>query len=142
MARRRRPPAAPPCPPSPPVPPPPPPRSDSLRLSAEDMVLIANGGQRTSSGALAHFLAAYSPAELSLARSDYLRPPGSPPRLHPRSALSLRADSADVPSPYRVAYSSTHTLRRQPRALSPPTPPSPCDCLPLEPIPPPELFDF
>ncbi|XP_059047959.1 uncharacterized protein LOC131843348 [Achroia grisella] len=117
------------------------------------MVLVANGGMRTPSGALAHFLAAYTPAELSLARSDYLRPPLSPSRstvssaqIHPRSSLSLRAESADVDDGARLlrpkmphqSYSySVHTLRRQHRTRSPP-----CDCLPVDPIPPPELFDF
>nr|XP_053620545.1 uncharacterized protein LOC128681031 [Plodia interpunctella] len=116
------------------------------------MVMVANGGMRTPSGALAHFLAAYTPAELSLARSDYLRPPLSPSRsttsntyIQPRSSLSLRADSADVDDGRRLkpkmphqSYSySVHTLRRQSRARSPP-----CDCLPMDPIPPPELFDF
>ncbi|XP_049882393.1 uncharacterized protein LOC126378214 [Pectinophora gossypiella] len=117
------------------------------------MVVIANGGMRTPSGALAHFLAAYTPAELSLARSDYLRPPLSPNRsvasttyIQPRSSLSLRADSADIdqgrqtlkPKMPHQSYSySVHTLRRQPRMRSPE-----CDCLPIDPIPPPELFDF
>ncbi|XP_047037684.1 formin-like protein 3 [Helicoverpa zea] len=136
-----------------PPPPPPPPRSDSLRLSAEDMVLVANGGARTPSGALAHFLAAYTPAELALARSDYLRPPAASP-VPPRSSLSLRVDSAEAVAPRRSrprhvphAHShSGHALRRQGRARSPPSPPTPadlsCDCLPMDPIPPPELFDF
>ncbi|KAJ8706126.1 hypothetical protein PYW07_010903 [Mythimna separata] len=118
------------------------------------MVLVANGGARTPSGALAHFLAAYTPAELALARSDYLRPPVSPARgtpVQPRSSLSLRVDSEDIPRPSRArhvphAHSySVHTLRRQGRARSPPSPPTfelSCDCLPSEPIPPPELFDF
>ncbi|KAJ2943134.1 hypothetical protein O0L34_g18842 [Tuta absoluta] len=117
------------------------------------MVCIANGGLRTRSGALAHFLAAYSPAELALARSDYLRaPPLSPaphhaPALHPRSTISLRADSQDTyidsnrhlkPKMPHQSYSySVHTLRRQPRINSPE-----CDCLPMDPIPPPALFDF
>lgn len=131
-------------------PPPPPPRTDSLRLSAEDMVLVANGGLRTPSGALAHFLAAYTPAELSLARSEYLRPPLSPnesqdrDHVQPRSSLSLRADSVDVdhgrklrPMAHQSYSYSVHTLRRQPRVRSPE-----CDCLPTDPIPPPELFDF
>lgn len=134
---------------TPPPPPPPPPRTDSLRLSAEDMVFVANGGMRTPSGALAHFLTAYSPAELSLARSDYLRPPVSPHHsssIQPRSSLSLRADSADIdhssrnlkPKMPHQSYSySVHTLRRQSRMRSPE-----CDCLPTDPIPPPELFDF
>lgn len=117
-------------------------------------MFVANGGMRTSSGALAHFLAAYTPAELSLARSDYLRPPLSPspsPGVQPRSSLSLRADSADLDAgraalrprmPHQSYSYSVHTLRRQPRAISPPSPPSACDCLPTHPIPPPELFDF
>ncbi|KAI5633824.1 hypothetical protein NE865_13460 [Phthorimaea operculella] len=119
------------------------------------MVCIANGGMRTPSGALAHFLAAYTPQELSLARSDYLRPP--PPGNHltpchyttvqPRSTISLRTESQDTyidsnrhlkPKMPHQSYSySVHTLRRQPRINSPE-----CDCLPMDPIPPPELFDF
>lgn len=157
------------------------------------MVQVANGGQRTPSGTLAHFLAAdymarsdylrphlkskntyltpdelilaksdylrpvlspkksssyMIPNEISLAKSDFLRPPLSPSRSmqQPRSSLSLRADSVEVeqrctslrPRVQHQSYSySVHTLRRQPRAVSPP-----CDCLPTEPIPPPELFDF
>ncbi|XP_075987582.1 uncharacterized protein LOC142984110 [Anticarsia gemmatalis] len=115
------------------------------------MARVANGGARTPTGALAHFLAAYTPAERALARSDYLRPPASPARPAPgapRSSLSLRVE-ADEPrarprlAPHAHSY-SVHTLRRQGRARSPPSPPSPpdCDCLPVEPIPPPELFDF
>lgn len=102
-------------------------------------MLVANGGARTPSGALAHFLAAYCPAELALARSDYLRPPLSP-RAAPRSSLSLRVDSAELApllrarTPHSV---SVHTLRRQARAHEPVY-----DALPSEPIPPPELFDF
>ncbi|XP_072933958.1 uncharacterized protein, partial [Epargyreus clarus] len=152
--RRRRavPPAAPRTPsprsptPSPapsPSPPPPPPRSDSLRLSAEDMVLVANGGLRTPSGTLAHFLA-YPPHRLCIARSDYLRPM-SPARPQPRSSLSLRVDDdTDHPHPPHPPHScSVHTLRRPPRPRSPPSPLEPsCDCLPTDPIPPPELFDF
>lgn len=157
------------------------------------MVKLANGGQRTPSGTLAHFLAAdyiarsdyriphlkskdtyLSPDEQVLARSDYLRPNGSPkrstyltaneitlaksdylrpqasPNKQPRSSLSLKADSVEVetrcktlrPRVKHQSYSySVHTLRRQARALSPPFSP-PCDCLPMDPIPPPELFDF
>ncbi|KAI8433600.1 hypothetical protein MSG28_015621 [Choristoneura fumiferana] len=88
--------------------------------------------------------------------SDYLRPPLSPnpsQTIQPRSSLSLRADSADLDAgratlrprmPHQSYSYSVHTLRRQPRAISPPSPPSPWDCLPLptHPIPPPELFDF
>lgn len=120
---------------------------------------VANGGARTASGALAHFLAAYTPAELALARSDYLRAPPSPARPPPgapRSALSLRAASEEParllrPPAHYAGYAgygythSVHTLRRQGRARSPPSPPNfelSCDCLPVDPIPPPELFDF
>ncbi|KAL0810509.1 hypothetical protein ABMA28_010630 [Loxostege sticticalis] len=84
------------------------------------MVLVANAGLRTPSGALQHFLAVYSPAY-------------SP--VHPRSSLSLRAESADDAHAHAAARAhsaSTHALRR------------PCACagLPRGPIPPPELFDF
>ncbi|XP_046974599.1 uncharacterized protein LOC124540862 [Vanessa cardui] len=103
------------------------------------MVLVANAGLRTPSGALAHYLTAYTPE--SLARSDYLRPPLSPARVQPRSSLSLRADSADVDTKHRLPHtSSVYALRRQGRVRSPVSPP--CDCLPVDPIPPPELFDF
>ncbi|CAB3247184.1 unnamed protein product [Arctia plantaginis] len=123
------------------------------------MARVANGGARTPTGTLRHFLAAPGPAERALARSDYLRPPLSPARgapEAPRSSLSLRVD--DEPrsrprlAPHAHSY-SVHALRRQGRARSPPSPPSPpsplsppsppeCDCLPVDPIPPPELFDF
>ncbi|CAH2236169.1 jg1400 [Pararge aegeria aegeria] len=104
------------------------------------MVLVANAGLRTPSGALAHYLTAYTPE--SLARSDYLRPPLSPARIQPRSSLSLRVDSVDEERlKYRVVHtSSVHLLKRQGRVRSPVSPP--CDCLPIDPIPPPELFDF
>lgn len=147
--RRRRP--SPPSPPSPTSPPPPPPRTDSLKLSTEDMVLVANAGLRTPSGTLAHYLTAYTPD--SFTRSDYLRPqlstytPDSftrsdyylrpPSPVQPRSSLSLRADSMDVP---RIMHTSSVHLIRQARVRSPPSPE--CDCLPIDPIPPPELFDF
>lgn len=136
--RRRRPrrpspspsPSASPSPSPSPSPPPPPPRCDSLRLSAEDMVLVANAGLRTPSGTLAHYLTDY--------RSDYLRPPE--PRAHPRSSLSLRAETVDVDVRVIPHTVSVHTLRRQSRVHSPALPL--CDCLPVDPIPPPELFDF
>lgn len=85
--------------------------------------------------------------EITLAKSDYLRAP-SPKQ--PRSSLSLKADSVEVrasntlrPRVQHQSYSySVHTLRRQARVSPPMSPPLPCDCLPTEPIPPPELFDF
>ncbi|CAH4037443.1 unnamed protein product [Pieris brassicae] len=76
------------------------------------MVLVANAGLRTSSGTLAHYLTTCP------SKSDYFKP--------------IR--ECDI----RHA-ASTHALRR----VRTPSPPEPeCDCLPTEPIPPPELFDF
>ncbi|CAG9573004.1 unnamed protein product [Danaus chrysippus] len=106
------------------VPPPPPPRSDSLRLSAEDMVLSANAGARTSTGALAHYLT----AELLATRPQ------------PRSALSLRVDSE--PAPCIKLTASAHALPYIPILPPPPPPATRPAPLPLEPLPPPELFDF
>ncbi|CAK1549372.1 unnamed protein product [Leptosia nina] len=80
------------------------------------MVLVANAGLRTRSGTLAHYLTTTCP----LARSDYFKP--------------MRDSDIDTRH-----TASTHALRHA-RDCSP-VPPE-CDCLPTEPIPPPELFDF
>ncbi|XP_038217249.1 uncharacterized protein LOC119836084 [Zerene cesonia] len=78
------------------------------------MVLVANAGLRTRAGTLAHYLSAACP----LARSAYFEPERERGARH---------------------SASTHALRRERDA---PPPPPPCDCLPTEPIPPPEHFDF
>lgn len=112
---------------------------------------MANAGLRTPSGTLAHYLTPYTPEIFtrsdylrpqlstyrpqSFTKSDYLRPPSSP--VQPRSSLSLRTDSVEV---HGIIHTSSVHLIRQARVRSPPS--LECDCLPVDPIPPPELFEF
>ncbi|CAH2061955.1 unnamed protein product, partial [Iphiclides podalirius] len=86
-------------------PPPPPVRRASLRLSAENMVSVANGGAVTPSGALRHYLQ----------------------RPQPRSSLSLRVDCAELApaamTPDAVSCgvrTPRQSARNCPPAVSPP----------------------
>ncbi|CAD0206146.1 unnamed protein product [Chrysodeixis includens] len=106
------------------------------------------GGQRRARTASARWRTSWRPTRRPSWRWPARTTCGrrSRPRaLLPRSSLSLRADSEDPPHAPRPALAhsahsySVHTLRRPPRARDREPP---CDCLPTDPIPPPELFDF